>query len=115
MSQVEVFSEAAAAAAGGFFSCSVLYPIEICKNKLQAPPPLAQAAVLRCLHQRRRDQQPRGRRKRHSTQLVRKSLPRRSSVLLRRLVLTRALSLALASGTSGTDGWRTTFRIAVGN
>jgi len=35
MSAVDTFSEAAAAAAGGFFSCSVLYPIEICKNKLQ--------------------------------------------------------------------------------
>mmetsp|Transcript_14390 Transcript_14390/g.33264 ORF Transcript_14390/g.33264 Transcript_14390/m.33264 type:complete len:302 (-) Transcript_14390:163-1068(-) len=36
MSGAEAFAEAAAAGLGGAFSSSVLYPIEICKNRLQA-------------------------------------------------------------------------------
>ena len=35
MAALQAFSEAAAASAGGFFSCFTLYPIEICKNKMQ--------------------------------------------------------------------------------
>lgn len=35
----EQLADALSASAGGFFSCSVLYPIEICKNKLQSRGP----------------------------------------------------------------------------
>ena len=33
---LDAFADAVAAAAGGYFSCSVLFPLEIVKNKLQA-------------------------------------------------------------------------------
>jgi hypothetical protein len=35
-SALDAFADAFAAAAGGYFSCSVLFPLEIVKNKLQA-------------------------------------------------------------------------------
>ena len=43
---VNAFAEATAAAAGGIFSCTVLYPVEIVKNRLQLASPGQKASFV---------------------------------------------------------------------
>ena len=43
---VNAFAEATAAAAGGIFSCTVLYPVEVVKNRLQLASPGQKASFV---------------------------------------------------------------------